>query len=123
MIAHTGNGQPTTQLLTAQPVLEQMVKVIVKVAQPEKVILFGSRAKGTAQEDADYDFLIIDANPFDKNRSRRQEISKVSRALTSFRVSTDLLIHSTDEVARWSQSLNHVIGRALREGILLYERH
>ncbi len=71
MIAPTGNPQPNSQQPTAQPLLAQMVRVIVEVAKPEKVILFGSRAKGIAQADADYDFLIIDANPFDKNRSRR----------------------------------------------------
>ncbi len=123
MIAHIDNEQPNTQLPNVQPMLEQMVRVIVEVTKPEKVILFGSRAKGTAKDDADYDFLIIDANPFGKDRSRRQEISKVSRALASFRVSIDLLIHSIDEVDYWSLSLNHVIGRALREGTVLYERH
>lgn len=123
MISHAGNTPPKTHPPIDQSVLAQMVKVIVEVAQPEQVILFGSRAKGSAQHSSDYDFLIIDAHPFNKSRSRRQQISKISRALAPFRVSTDLLLHSTDEVEYWSRSLNHVIGRALREGNVVYKRN
>ncbi|MEN8443442.1 MAG: nucleotidyltransferase domain-containing protein [Cyanobacteria bacterium J06555_13] len=122
MISHAGNAQPNTHPSIDPPVLAKMLKVIIEVAQPEQVILFGSRAKGTAKDDSDYDFLIVDAQPFDKNRSRRQQISKISRALAPLRVPTDLLLHSTDEVKYWSHSLNHVIGRALREGSVVYER-
>ena len=114
----TGHTQPNTDL----SLLEQMVEVIVKIAQPERIILFGSRAKGTEEENSDYDFLVIDAKPFSKSRSRIKQISKVSQALASFRVSADLLLYSTDEVDYWSNSLNHVVGRALREGSIVYER-
>lgn len=121
-MAHTENAQPNANSSYDLSLMEQMLKIIVEVAKPERVILFGSRARGTARDDSDYDFLIIDAKPFDKNRSRLQKISKVSRALAPLRVSTDLLLNSTDEVNYWSQSLNHVIGRAVREGNVLYER-
>ncbi|MFK8183735.1 MAG: nucleotidyltransferase domain-containing protein [Phormidesmis sp.] len=123
MTAHTGDTQSNTSISHDLPLLEKMVNVIVEVAQPEQIVLFGSRAKGTAQADSDYDFLIIDAKPFDKSRSRRQQISKVSRALAALRVPTDLLIYSSDEVKHWRKSLNHVVGRALREGHTVYERH
>lgn len=123
MTAHTGDTQANTSISHDLPLLEKMVNVIVEVAQPEQIVLFGSRAKGTAQADSDYDFLIIDAKPFGKSRSRRQQISKVSRALAALRVPTDLLIYSSDEVKHWRKSLNHVVGRALREGQIVYERH
>jgi hypothetical protein len=37
-------------------------------------------------------------------------------------VPTDVLVYSRDEAERWRKSLNHVVGRALREGKVLYER-
>ena len=33
-----------------------------------------------------------------------------------------VLVYSSDEVERWRESRNHVVGRALREGRVLYER-
>jgi uncharacterized protein len=34
----------------------------------------------------------------------------------------DILIYSEAEAERWRSSLNHVVGRALREGKVVYER-
>lgn len=102
--------------------LAEMAKVIVETIQPEKVILFGSQAKGTDTADSDYDFLIIDSEPLGQHRSRRKLAAKISWELSLFGVPTDVLIYSVDEVNHWSQSPNHVISRALREGRVLYER-
>ena len=112
-----------TQLTERRPLLEQIVEAIVRVAQPEQIILFGSRARGNSQESSDYDFLLVDAKPFGNGRSRLKQVSKVLRVLATFRVSIDLLIYSTDEIDYWRDSLNHVVGRALREGSIVYERH
>jgi uncharacterized protein len=38
--------------------LKQMVEIIVETVAPNKIILFGSRAKGMARADSDYDFMI-----------------------------------------------------------------
>ena len=122
MVDRSSYSQPATDPIAGPPLLDQMVKAIVETAQPEKVILFGSRARETAHDKSDYDFLVVDAKPFDRNRSRRKAIAKISRVLASFRVPTDVLLHSTDEVTQWSHSRNHVIGRAMREGKVLYER-
>lgn len=101
--------------------LDEMTKVIIEVASPEKVILFGSQARGTAGPHSDYDFLIVDAKPFGKERSRRQTAGKIWRALRHFDVSIDLLLYNNSEVEYLSQSLNHVVSCALREGKVLHE--
>ena len=44
------------------------------------------------------------------------------RASAAFEAPTDLLVYSSDEVAYWRDSRNHVLARALREGKVLYER-
>lgn len=121
--AFRGEIQPNIPEFVRSPVLNQMVEIIVAAVQPEKIILFGSHARGTAKVSSDYDFLVVNAKPFDESRSRYKEISKISRALARLRIATDVLLHSTDEVEQWKHSLNHVIGRAVREGVVLYERH
>ncbi len=89
---------------------------------PEKIILFGSQARGRAGPHSDCDFLIVDTQPFGKERSRLEASTKIAWALSQFDVSTDVLIFTIEEVEYWSQSLNHVVSCALREGKVLYER-
>lgn len=103
-------------------VLADMVQTIVREVDPERIYLFGSRARGEARQDSDVDLLIIVREPFGPEHSRFQEINRVYRALSSFRIPNDVLLYSSDEFARWSQSLNHVVGRCSREGKLLYAR-
>ena len=110
------------QPLSQSRLLEEMTNVIVDVAEPEKIILFGSRASGTAGPHSDYDFLVVEADPFEMGRSRLQAADDVMWALSRFHVSTDILFFSVKEVEHWSQSLNHVIACAFREGKVLYER-
>lgn len=101
--------------------LDEMTKVIVEVVDPAKIILFGSQARGTAGPHSDYDFLIVDYKPVGKGHSRRQTAGEIWRALRHFDVSIDLLLYNSSEVEHLSQSLNHVVSCALREGKVLHE--
>jgi len=102
--------------------LERMVRAIVAEVDPEKVILFGSRGRGDAGADSDVDLLVIEAEPFGPERSKHREMLRLGRAVRDFRVPTDILVFSNEEVEYWHDSLNHVLARALREGRVLYER-
>ena len=102
--------------------IEDVVKVIVEAVDPELIILFGSRARGDSRGDSDLDLLIVDSRPFGRARSRRQEMARLWRLLASIQVAKDILLYSREEVEYWKDSLNNVVGRALREGRVLYER-
>jgi len=102
--------------------LHKMTTAIVNAADPEQVILFGSRARGDAGEDSDVDLLVIEAEPFGAGRDRRVEAARLWRALAGIEVSADILVYSRDEANYWRDSLNHILARALREGKVLYER-
>ena len=103
-------------------VLEEMVEAIVDVVHPSMVILFGSHAGSAPHPDSDVDLLIVEAQSFDGEHSRLEETAKIRKALSRFRVAKDILVYSRDEVQKWRNSLNHIIGRSLREGKVLYER-
>ena len=105
-----------------EEVLADMVHAIVWEVDPERIYLFGSRARGDARQDSDVDLLIVVSEPFGPEHSRFQQINRVYRALSPFRIPNDVLLYSSDEFAKWSQSLNHVVGRCSREGKLLYAR-
>ncbi len=102
--------------------LDRMVQAIVDEVDPEQVILFGSRARGDEREVSDVDLIVLEAEPFGLQRSRRKEVVRLYHALAQFHVPTDILVYSHEDVAYWRDSLNHVLARALREGKVLYER-
>ena len=105
-----------------ETLLRRMVAAIVDAADPEQVILFGSRARGDARPDSDVDLIVIEAEPFGPGRDRFAEINRLMRALGGCEVATDILVYSREEVEYWRDSLNNVLARALREGRVLYER-
>lgn len=100
--------------------LHEMTDVIVREVHPSLVVLFGSRAQGTARPESDVDLLIVERDPFGGARSRRAEISRIRRAVSSFGFAKDILVYSSEEVDKWRKSLNHIIATALRQGKVLY---
>lgn len=112
----------TKSLSNEEVLLRQMVETIVSEVAPETIILFGSRARGDARPDSDVDLLVVETEPFSPQRSRRKEAARLYMALRGLAVSKDILLYSRDEFERWKNSLNHVVGRAYREGRVLHGR-
>ena len=104
------------------PLVAEMTSVIVKTINPQQIILFGSQATAQAGPNSDYDFLIIEDEDSANNQSRRQKLGQLWRLLARFKVPKDILIFNQDEVEFWRDSTNHIVARAVREGILIYER-
>ena len=102
--------------------LSELVDAMVREVSPEKIILFGSRARGEAVAESDIDLLIVDTRTFGPEHSRWKEMAKLWDLAARFRMPVDILLYSRDEMDKWRDSRNHVIGRATREGRLLYER-
>ncbi len=109
-------NQPVTEEL-----LQEMTEKIVREINPRKVVLFGSHARGTAGPDSDLDFLIIEDGPFNAQRSRRAEMTRLWMLFPDVRISIDFLVYSPEEVTKWESSRNHVIHHAMNDGRVLYE--
>jgi UTP:GlnB (protein PII) uridylyltransferase len=102
-------------------VIGQMASVIAREIAPVRIVLFGSWARGEAGSSSDVDLLVVEREPFGSQRSRRAEATRIWRCLSRFRVPTDVLVYSLDEIARWQDASHHVVASALREGRVLYE--
>ena len=102
--------------------IREMVDTIVREANPDTVILFGSRARGDARADSDVDLLIVEREPFSLQHSRRQETARLYLALRKLPIPKDLLLYSRDEFERFKNSPHHIVARAQREGKVLHER-
>ncbi|MGP0069337.1 MAG: nucleotidyltransferase domain-containing protein [Isosphaeraceae bacterium] len=102
--------------------LASLAQRIIDLANPRRVILFGSQARETAREGSDIDLLIVEDRPMGDQRSRRREIARIRRGLPLLGVPIDILLFTPDEVEKWRQTTNHVVSLALREGKVLYGR-
>jgi predicted nucleotidyltransferase len=98
--------------------LRTATRVIVDRFAPDKVILFGSRARGDARTDSDYDLLIIG----ESGDSRWRRSVPVYLALADLAIPAEVFWWTSEEIEEWSSVRSHYVYRALREGLILYEK-
>ena len=101
--------------------LQQMVNTIVEESDPDRIILFGSQARGDTHEHSDVDLVVLEQGPF-RSESRHGKEVRLHRALARFLIPTDVMVRTHEDVEYWQDSINNVLARALREGRVLYER-
>ena len=104
-------------MLAQQSILEAARRAARVASSPARIILFGSYARGDADEGSDLDLLVIEEDVPDK----AAEYLKLHRAIGSLGVGVDVLVFSRDEFARRSQVPGTVPYWAAKEGKLLYD--
>ncbi len=98
--------------------LNEIVRRIVKTAQPQKIILFGSHARGTAGPHSDVDILVI----MDLKKSRREQATEIDLALYGIDLPTDIIVVTGEEFERGRNHLGTIIRPVSLEGKILYEK-
>lgn len=102
----------------------KMIKLIAdciaREYQPDKIILFGSWARGDASEQSDIDLLVISDHEAHLPRYKRG--LDVRLQLSQFPVPKDILFYTHEDVERWRDVPQTFIHTILREGQVLYER-
>lgn len=98
--------------------LKEAVRRIVEVADPEKIILFGSAARRQMGQGSDLDLLVIKRGEY----NRGGLIGEVYRSMHGFGHSVDILLATPEEVERYRNSYCLVFYPALREGRVIYEK-
>ncbi|HVA19027.1 MAG TPA: nucleotidyltransferase domain-containing protein [Solirubrobacteraceae bacterium] len=102
----------------AESLIERAGRALIGAASaPAKVILFGSHARGDADEDSDFDFLVIEKEVPD----RLAEAVKLRRALKGFGAPVDVIVMDEALVERRSKVKGTMVDRALREGRVVAE--
>ena len=99
-----------------QETLDDIINRIVEVAQPEKIILFGSAARGEMGPHSDLDFLIIKGGTDSLGLMRR-----IYGKLLGAAAAVDAIVVSPEDVERYKDSHALFIKPALREGRVVYE--
>lgn len=91
---------------------------LVEALHPERIYLFGSRARGDARQDSDYDFLVV--VPDDVAGDRRALEQRARQALGGLDVAKDLLIYTVAQFERNRPVAASMSATVEREGRLLY---
>jgi predicted nucleotidyltransferase len=95
-----------------------MVRRIVRRFRPEKVILFGSHARGTAGPDSDVDLLVV----MPVEGSKREKAIEIGVELHDSDVPKDVIVVRPEEFEWRKDVVGTVEWPAFREGKVLYAR-
>ena len=99
-----------------QQILDDIIRRIVEVAQPEKIILFGSAARGEMNRHSDVDLLVIK-----EGGNARRLMAGIYRNLRGAGAAVDAIVVSPSDVERYKDSHALIIKPALKEGKVVYE--
>jgi uncharacterized protein len=98
--------------------IAELAARIVELEQPERIVLFGSYARGTATQDSDVDLLVISrwALP------RREREIRLTRQFFGSGVPFDLMVLTPEEVEERLRRNGPIIREILSSGPVLYQR-
>ena len=112
----TGRRIYTKTGAVKRQVIADVIRRIVEAAQPEKIILFGSAARGEMGPKSDLDLLVVKGGKFNRERITQ----KIYRHLRGTGAAVDVVVVTPEDVARYGDSPYLVIHPALEEGKVVY---
>lgn len=104
--------------MVTEALLDEVVRRILAVGSPQRIVLFGSQARGDARPDSDLDVLIVE----DSAEPRYRRSPRYLRALVGVFPAKDVVVWTPEEIEAWKAVPNAFVTTALREGRTLYPR-
>ena len=99
-------------------VVATMVERIAERFDPERILLFGSRARGDAKDWSDVDLLVV----MPDGTNRREAAVEMGVAVGDLPIAKDIVVTTPTHIAQRGHVIGTVLRPALREGKVLYER-
>ncbi len=97
--------------------LNNIIEIVARGARPERIVLFGSRAREESKSESDVDLLVIK-----KGANKRKLSAEIYRNLIGVRYPVDLVIVTPEDIEKYGNSPALVIHPALKEGKIVYAR-
>jgi len=97
-------------------VLKNIIDRVVEIAHPEKIVLFGSAARGEMDSNSDVDLLVI-VRP---GIHRRRLAGEIYKNLIGVGQAVDIIVVTTDDIEHYKDSFALIIEPALKEGKVVY---
>lgn len=105
--------------LTDDQTLTELVRRLAEAFEPERIYLFGSKARGETGPDSDYDFLVVVP---DDSSPERQRSRLAYQALRGTRTAADVLVWTRQAFESRLHLPASLPATVVREGRLLYAR-
>jgi predicted nucleotidyltransferase len=105
--------------MSAQQTFQAIKSTVSSILPGSRVLLFGSRARGQADKDSDYDLLIVTKDVF-APRVKMDWQSKIRKALVyAFDAPFDVIVQSEKEVNEKRDLIGHIVHYAMKEAVEL----
>ena len=99
-----------------QEAIEQVVEQIVEKFKPQRIILFGSYARGNPRPESDVDMLVV----METSLREVQQAIQISQQI-EYRFGLDLIVHTPKHLAERVKMGDWFFREVLEEGKILYE--
>ena len=112
-------GMTTTN---CDPRALEVARCLHRTEQPELTVLFGSRARGDYEDGrSDIDIMLVQKNPPSEEQESRTRNQAETSAQELYRqaVPVQIIWKTSDEFNRMRRSVNHLVARALRDGVTM----
>ena len=96
--------------------IEQLVRHIIELVHPLRIILFGSAARGEMESDSDIDVLVV----MPEGVHRRRTAQLLYRQIRGLGVPFDILVATPDDIERHKDNIGLIYQSILREGREVY---
>jgi predicted nucleotidyltransferase len=106
----------TVKTRVSPELLQEIVRRIIDVAHPERIILFGSAARGDMGPDSDIDLLIVKADVAHRGRLAEE----IYLALSGIGVGVDVVVVTPRDIERFQDRVGSIIRPAVRDGREIY---
>ena len=98
--------------------LDEIIQRIAEVAEPERIILFGSAARDEMGPNSDLDLLVVKSGEYHRGRLTEE----IYMHLFGVGQAVDVVVVTPEDIERFRDAFCLVIEPALREGEVVYER-
>ena len=98
-------------------VLEEIRRRLVEALHPDKIVLFGSRARNDATEESDYDVMVVGESDLDAT----DRMTVAHLALCGLGAPCDVFWYTPEEFEAHRTWLSDIAGIASREGVVMYD--
>lgn len=101
----------------SQELIDEIVRRVLTVCQPDKIILFGSAARGDMGPDSDIDLLVVDRQTTD----RYTIMGRLYESMRGVGRPCDIVVVPVDWFERFKDIMGTIAYPASKEGRVIYE--
>lgn len=98
--------------------LERAVKIIIEVADPDSIILFGSRSRGDEGKQSDFDVCVLKRGVVQK----RKLAQLLYRSLYGIGVPVDIIVETPEKLEELKKNPYMIYKNIVEQGNIIYEK-